>query len=406
MEHALDAAADADARTDGYSMLVSSINHPDQLHQLWGLFNRRSLEALSRSGVDVATVTPRPYAPPIGPFSEYGSIPKRDETFPYPVYHPRFVYYLPKSLLYHRTGDSVASTLASWLSNAEFDPEVLHGCHLYPDGYALTELDRADETPTTAYAHGTIVNRFDEHNDETQARIEAALRRTDGVFCSGRKIRERILEIVPEAETDVVPIGADPSRFPTDRRTELREELGIPQDATVVLFCGKFTENKGVPDLLNVLPSVDPDETYVLFVGHGGDLRADVGRALSSARTPPGDLYWELHPIAVRRLFAVADALVLPSYSEGRPTVIYEAMASRTPVIATSVGGVPEQVADGETGWLIEPGDRTALRRHLNGLPERDLAEMGAAAEERLVERGWTWDAHADRIVEAHRRLR
>lgn len=387
-----------------YSLVASAINHPDQQHRLWGLFNHRSLDALCQRGVDVTAAVPRPHAPPVGPYSAYNAIPTQDDTFEYPVSHPRFLYFLPKSLLYHRTGDAIGRSLAAWYDDEALSADVLHGCHLYPDAYGLLDLAETHSLPLTAYAHGTIINEFETFNGGTQRRIEKTLQAADRVFCSGKEIRSKIHCIEPTATTRVVPLGATPANFPVERKERLRRELNIPPEATVVLFCGHLSERKGVGDLTAVLPDLD-DDLYVVFVGHGGDLRTQVQHVLATDDSPPGTVRWKLPPVAVRRWFAVADLLVLPSYSEGRPTVIYEAMASQTPVLATSVGGVPEQVEDGKTGWLVDPGERGELRHRLQSLSRDRLQQMGIAAETRLREQGWTWSGHAQTVVDEHTAL-
>lgn len=386
-----------------YDLVASAINHPDQHRQLWGIFNHRSLDALHQHGVDVSAVVPRPHAPPVGPYSAYHSLPATDEGFRYPVAHPRFLYLLPKSLLYHLSGDLMARSLQSWYRQAATTADVLHGCHVYPDGYGLVDLARRESLPLTAYAHGTIINEFETFNAGTQRRIRETLRETDTVFCSGTQIAEAIDAMEPTASTRVTPLGATPGHFPVERTDALRQELQIPEGATVVLFCGRFSEAKGVTDLLDILP--DLDDLYFVFIGHGGDYRESLQQALAAEETPAGTVQWKLPPVVVRRWFAVADLLVLPSYSEGRPTVIYEAMASQTPVLATTVGGVPEQVSDGRTGWLVESGDTGALRARLQSLSGDRLRQMGLRAEQRLRDQGWTWQAHAERIAEEHRSL-
>lgn len=388
-----------------YELVASAINHPDQVNRLWGTFNCRSLTALSRAGVDVTAAVPRPHAPPVGPYSDVRTVPERDERFAYPVSHPRFWYLLPKSLFYHRSGDSMASALQQWRLTTELDGDVFHGCHLFPDGYALNTLADRDAVPLTAYAHGTLVNEFDSFNKPTRDRLRTVLRDADCLFCSGHAIESRIQDIEPSATTTVVPIGATPENFPVGCAQSIRQELSIPQGATVVLYCGGFTAKKGVPDLVEALRGLEDDSVFVACIGHGGDEESELRRAVGEPGTPPGTVLSDVHPVAVRRWFAIADVFVLPSYSEGRPTVIYEAMASETPTIGTAVGGVPEQIADGRTGWVIDPGDVSRLTSLLDQATDSQLDRMGEAARERLENEGWTWTNHADEIASIHRSL-
>ena len=80
-------------------------------------------------------------------------------------------------------------------------------------------------------------------------------------------------------------------------------------------------------------------------------------------------------------------------------------MASRTAVLASNVGGIPEQVTDGETGRLIPPKDVDALRSELQELcaDRIRLEEMGKAGYRKLLEEGWTWKGHAERVERIHR---
>jgi glycosyltransferase involved in cell wall biosynthesis len=90
-----------------------------------------------------------------------------------------------------------------------------------------------------------------------------------------------------------------------------------------------------------------------------------------------------LDPQTLRESMRSARALVVPSRSEGLGRVVVEAMACGTPVVATRVGGIPELVVDGETGWLVPADDPSALADVLAGLGnERATAAMGARARE------------------------
>ncbi len=113
-----------------------------------------------------------------------------------------------------------------------------------------------------------------------------------------------------------------------------------------------------------------------------------------------GRIAWKgtLPPLEVARIMRSSDILCLPSYMEGRPNVVNEAMASGLPVIVTRIGGVPDMVREGETALLFEPGDVQALRACLRTLVDSpDLRKkMGQAGYDFLMRSGVSWDHTAE----------
>jgi glycosyltransferase involved in cell wall biosynthesis len=212
----------------------------------------------------------------------------------------------------------------------------------------------------------------------------------------------------PPAKTRVVYGGADPSRF----RPEPAE------GRTGVLFVGRLTPHKGVDRLLRALPG----DAELNIVGTGGHDRTAperdypdhlhrlaAGRRVRFCGAVPEDALPGLH----RR----AAVFVLPSVDRtcyGRSVAIsellglsvLEAMASATPVVASRIGGVPEVVIDGETGFLVEPGDVDALSDRIASLlSDRRLARrLGDNARAAVTDR-LTWQACARRCVAAYREL-
>lgn len=389
-----------------YRVLAATTNHPDSIHPYRGLFNHRSLRALADTGASVKAVSPRPFAPPIGPYSELGDVPEVETQGPYDVFHPRFLYMLPKRLFYGLSGESYRRRVPEYVERKFPTPDVVHAGHIYLDGYGILPYCRRHDLPLFVTAWGTILNEFDSHPESVQSKIRETLTAATRVLCVSEALVEEATRFVPESKVSLLSAGADPGRFPVENRESIRDELGIPRDATVVLYCGHFTEKKGVRDLMEILGDLSLPDTYFVFVGHGGDLRADLQSAvLDSPFRDRSRIFWKMSPLALRRWFAVSDLLVLPSHSEGRPTVVYEAMASETAVLASSTGGIPEQVADGETGALHPPRDTEALRSELQRLADDRpaLRRMGERGRERLVEQGWTWDQHAERLERLHK---
>lgn len=388
-----------------YSLLASAVTHPDPIEPYQGLFNARSLEALNEKPIDLDVISPRPFAPPIGPYSAYADLPIVENCEPYPVHHPRFWYLLPKRLFYSLSGRSIANRIPDYLEQTFPVPDVVHACHIYLDGYGLLPYVQRHDLPLFVVAHGTLLNEFENHSTSVQSHIRETLGSATEVLCVSDALVERMQELKPGTPARTIPIGASPDRFPVSREPQLRAELGIDSESTVVLFVGGFTEAKGISDLATILPDLNGDATEFVFVGHEGNMESILRSAVRRSPFNPQHVYTGMSPIALRRWYAVADLLVLPSYSEGRPTVIYEAMASSTAVLATTVGGIPEQVVDGETGVLIPPGDPVTLASELNALvgDRVRLRRMGERGLARLRANRWTWADHAERVMERHR---
>lgn len=389
-----------------YRTLAVTATHPDVIDPYHGIFNARSIRSLCSRGPTVDVVSPRPFAPPIGPYAEYRRVPRVAQTRRYEVHHPRFLYLLPKRVFYGLSGRSYARRIPSYVDRTFPVPDVVHAYHVYPDGYGMLEYCTRRDLPLFVAVQGTLINEFSRFSRTVQSRIRRTLRASERVLCVSRALADRVGEICPGAAVTVVPIGADPERFPTESTDRIRRELDLPDDRTVVLFCGRFTTKKGIDDLIEILPHLEGEDVHVFFVGHDGKRRPALEREIvSCGLTDQTTVLHDLAPLALRRLYAIADVFVLPSHAEGRPTVIYEAMAARTAVIGTSVGGIPEQVADGETGRIVptrEPDRLSEVLLSLCDQPERQQ-RMGEAGYHRLLEQGWTWGAHAKRLESLHR---
>jgi glycosyltransferase involved in cell wall biosynthesis len=209
----------------------------------------------------------------------------------------------------------------------------------------------------------------------------------------------------PEGRTAVVYGGVDPARYHPDPR----------QARSGALFVGRLTPHKGVDRLLRALPG----GAALTVVGTGGhDPRPpESGYPALLAGLAAGRRVRFLHGVGDRELAALyrrAAVFVLPSVNQtcyGRRVAIsellglaaLEAMASGTPVICSRVGGLPEIVRHGETGFLVEPGDVDELRDRLAALlADRALARrLGDNARQLVMER-FTWERCAHRCLVAY----
>ena len=181
----------------------------------------------------------------------------------------------------------------------------------------------------------------------------------------------------------VVHCGIEPWRF--------AEALPLPQGGPHLVAIGRLTEQKGFGLLIEALALAVTDlpGLHLTLVGDGAlrcVLEDDIARrGLGDHVTLTG---W-LDEARVREALSAAQALVVPSFAEGLPMVIMEAMAAGRPVIATAIAGVPELVTP-QTGWIVPAGDAAALAAAIGSLsttaPEQ-LLQMGQAARLRVFDR-------------------
>lgn len=183
-----------------------------------------------------------------------------------------------------------------------------------------------------------------------------------------------------------------------------------PPAAPRLVCVGRLCEQKGQLLLVEAAAEVVRSGVPIELVLAGdGEMRGEIER-LVAARGLGGHVRitgW-LSSAQVREEIIAARALVLPSFAEGLPVVIMEAMALRRPVISTYVAGIPELVRAGESGWLFPAGDvaeLTAAMRACLAAPTAELARMAHAAHARVLERH-DIDTEAAKLVRLFARTR
>jgi starch synthase len=216
-------------------------------------------------------------------------------------------------------------------------------------------------------------------------------------------MRADVLATYPDISPDRVHVirnGIDTAEYAPDAGTEVLAARGVDPGRPSVVFVGRITRQKGLPVLLRAAQRLDPAAQLVLCAGQPDteELAAEVTElvdGLRSARSARSGVVWlpEMLPKReVIQLLSHATVFACPSLYEPLGIVNLEAMACGSAVVASRVGGIPEVVADGETGLLVPPDDPGALAGALNALladPARACV-MGRRGRERAVaEFGW-----------------
>ncbi|WP_085796461.1 glycosyltransferase family 4 protein [Falsiruegeria litorea] len=205
-----------------------------------------------------------------------------------------------------------------------------------------------------------------------------------GVSAFGRSQLCRWASFAAWDRLHVVHCGIEPAAF--------EHSTPVPDGPLRLVAIGRFVEQKGQMVLIRALEHLKeahPD-TQLALVGDG-EMRNDLEHAVTDAGL--GDMVrftgW-LDQDGVRAEIEQAHALVMPSFAEGLPMVIMEAMAAARPVIATYIAGTPELVVEGQTGWLVPAGDDFAFAKAMEMLaaaPTEGLARMGETGRARVLQR-------------------
>lgn len=206
--------------------------------------------------------------------------------------------------------------------------------------------------------------------------------RARGVCANSRFSMRRLIELgCPPGKTHVIPNGVDLGRIDAAPRASLADILAVPSDVRLVGYVGRLHWNKGVDTLLEAFAPLRRRHRQVHLVIAGDGPERETLQVLARRLGIDGAVTFAGYHGAPARLMKGFDVGVLPTVqSESCSNTVLEYMACGVPVVATDVGGNPELVVDGDTGWLVPPRDPAALAEALTQALE-DPARAAAAGE-------------------------
>src|SRR3989441_4745306 len=229
--------------------------------------------------------------------------------------------------------------------------------------------------------------------------IRSALvyRLADRIVTSGEVVRALVVAAgIPPQRVAAIPPGVDTARFhPTVSGTAVRQELGLGAGEPVVGLVANIRGSKGHNVFLEAAREILTTAPRARFLVVGGGVGYEEVRRRLSALGLAERVTMTGFRRDIPEGMAALDVLVLPSIrSEATSQVIPQALAVRTPVVATTVGGIPEIVQDGVTGRLVPPGKPAALAAAIvDMLADAERAHAMAQAGQALVHERFTVDA-------------
>jgi teichuronic acid biosynthesis glycosyltransferase TuaC len=237
------------------------------------------------------------------------------------------------------------------------------------------------------WAIGGDVNVSPDRSAENAALLRHAVRYSNLVLTFSDALRRAILVRCPGARNvHTFYWGTDLSEVvpPSEDRSPVRRALGLEADATYMLAAGHATATKGTGEFYEAFRAMAGGlpGLRAIWVGDGPDAQALRDRAAADGIAGRFRLTGRVPRAEVLRYMHAADVMAFPTYTEGLPNVVVEALASGLPVVTTPVGGIPEIIADGRTGRLVPVRDARSLAAAVGELLRnkalaRDLARRG-----------------------------
>ncbi len=340
------------AREANPRVLTLTDQYPNLLHPEWASFNRQQLAALAGL-CPLALVAPVPW--PLVLAAGRLSLPPQERPFAaeWPVfwYLPRVLRRLHGKAFFHSAWPALHRRALA------LRPNVILATWLFPAGWAGLMAARRLNLPLVIKVHGSDLMLL----KEDPARLpflRQALEGAHGVVAVSQPLAEEA-RALGARRVKVVPNGLNRDLFAPASRPAARAELGLPLEDRLLVFVGRLTPVKG-PDL--VLEALARLPRVRLVMVGGGSMEHRL-KELAQRLGITGRVIWagpQPHH-KVPRYLAAADALVLPSRSEGDPNAVLEALGCGRPVVAAAVGGVPQVVREGDNGALFPPGDSQAM---------------------------------------------
>ncbi len=390
--------------------------YPNKIKPNYGNFIHNQVKHLTTLGCDIRVICPVPYAPSFlkvkAKWRYYGEIPSFDVIDNIPIYYPRYI--TPPGHWFHGlAGYSMYKCIKNKVDSIlhDFTPHIIHTHTATPDGYTGLLLKKRYKIPMVCSLRGSDINLYPFRDKLTMFITKKVLSNADQIISVSHALEKTAEEIVmPLKQIRVLHNGCDfiNNSFKEDDRVKIRKNIGISDNESVIIFVGALMRDKGVYELINAFTKISAKHPAVqlIILGEGPENNS-LNKIISNNRLNNKIHLIGSHPHDEVYLWLKAsDLFVLPTYNEGLPNALLEAMACGLPVIASKVGGIPEVVKDGENGILIAAKNAGALYQALDQmLLNVNLSKgMGKKGKE-LIENEFTWESNAKKMTDLYESL-
>lgn len=338
-------------------VLIVCPGWPGNVNPWNGIFVREQAEAIDKEGTSATVLTARVFRA-----DPYEAIDGRVKVFRFWFPSKQILLAEYERIPVFRIGFYLLSGIFKAFRLVKKEScDVIHAHFVIPAGLIAVIAGRLRRKPVVITAHDSDVVTFPEKSKIAGWLIGYSLRQADHIIPTNIHLKDHIATHfgIEEDKMTVIPLGIDRGLFRPIEKEEARRKLDLSLNRRIILYVGALLQIKGVdimPDIVSRVSSKIRDPLFV-FVG-AGPLK-DALNGEFERRGEAGNVVFEgskAHE-ALPLWYNAADLMVLPTTSEGLGMVVREAISSGLPVVASGVGGIPDVVKEGKTGYLTQPGD-------------------------------------------------
>jgi len=270
------------------------------------------------------------------------------------------LYFIPDGQNF-KLGDKLVKIFEKYIKTYKIKFDLIHSHFTYPYGYVGAKLAEKYNAPVIITAHGHDIYDMPFRNQQWASKIKFALDRADYIITVSKKSKEILTKKlnVPSCKIYVIPNGFNPRLFTPKPRVEARLALNLPLNKKLILNVAQLLPIKGHIYLIQAMKHVVQKRSDVvcLIIGDGMLKRTLLDQVKRLGLENYIKFLGAKSHNDVPLWMNAADLFVLPSLSEGNPTVMFEALGVGLPFVGTKVGGIPEIITSEDYGLLCEPAN-------------------------------------------------
>lgn len=377
---------------------ILAISHlfPHLKEKRYGIFAARQLSEIHRLGAEITVIVPRVWCPRF--LQRFERWKDYDHNCPLCQFEGLNTisapYIRPPGNWYNRwSGFVVFNVIRKKVLRLHKEKrfDIIYATDLFPDGDAAVRLSKYLRTPATCLCIGVDVNITAHTSNRMYRHFVKTAKALDGVLTCGQSVADGVKAVTGKNPLCVYGVLDLEEFSPASDKTSLRKELGLPSDKTIALYAGYLMKRKGIYELVEAFYRARQKYPHTLLVMCGGGPEKAGLENLARERNIEHSvlLVGEVEPEQMSKWMKASNLFVLASHTEGMPNVMMEAMACGLPVIATTVGGLPEAIGDCEGAILVPPKNIEALEEAMvKVIADHQLqARMQIASRTRAEER-------------------